>query len=102
MECERQAINSPVQGTIGDWKAAALVEIENEISRGQLRIVGEHHDAILMIVRPEAINKTLPRVRAIMRHPKLLEEFKIKTAVPMDSEIEIGNWGAGKAYEDPK
>lgn len=102
MECERQAINSPVQGTIGDWKAAALVEIENEIPRSQLRIVGEHHDAILMIVRPESINETLPRVRAIMRHPKLLEEFKIKTAVPMDSEIEIGNWGAGKAYEDPK
>ena len=102
MECERQAINSPVQGTIGDWKAAALVEIEESIPKNQLRIVGEHHDALLMIMRPEARDEVLPKVRAIMRHPSLLDVFKIKTAVPMDSEIEIGNWGAGKAYEDPK
>lgn len=102
MECERQAINSPVQGTIGDWKAAALVEIEQSIPTNQLRIVGEHHDALLMIFRPEFRDTVLPRVRAIMRQPKLLETFKIKTAVPMESEIEIGNWGAGKAYNDPR
>lgn len=102
MECERQAINSPVQGTIGDWKAAALVEIEETIPRSKLRIVGEHHDAILMIARPEYVNETLPQVRRIMRHPALLDVFKIKNAVPMDSEIEIGNWGAGKTYHDPE
>lgn len=102
MECERQAINSPVQGTIGDWKAAALIEIERDISRDKLRIVGEHHDALLMIFRPEYRDEVLPRVRAIMKHPSLLETFKINPAVPMESEIEIGNWGAGKTYEDPR
>src|SRR5690606_7584210 len=51
MEAERQSINSPVQGFIGDYKAMCLVEIENTIPRSKLRIVGEHHDAILMIVR---------------------------------------------------
>lgn len=102
MECERQAINSPVQGTIGDWKAAALIEIEQSVSRDQLRIVGEHHDALLMILRPEFRDEVLPRVRAIMKHPKLLDTFHIKPAVPMESEIEIGNWGAGKAYADPR
>jgi DNA polymerase-1 len=101
MECERQAINAPVQGTIGDWKAAALIEIEETIPRNQLRIVGEHHDALLMIVRDESCDCVLPRVRAIMRQPKLLETFKVKTVVPMESEIEIGPWGAGKTYEDP-
>jgi DNA polymerase-1 len=100
-ECERQAINAPVQGTIGDWKAAALIEIEESIPHDQLRIVGEHHDALLIIFRDEFRDLVLPRVRAIMRRPKLLDIFKVKTAVPMDSEIEIGNWGAGKAYEDP-
>jgi DNA polymerase I-like protein with 3'-5' exonuclease and polymerase domains len=102
MESERQAINSPVQGTIGDWKAAALIEIEETIPRNQLRIVGEHHDAILFIFRPEYKDSVLPQVRAIMRRPKLLDVFKIRTAVPMDSEIEIGNWGAGRSYADPK
>lgn len=100
-ECERQAINSPVQGTIGDWKAAALVEIENTLDPDKLRIVGEHHDAILMIIRPEFKDETLPQVRQIMRSPTALKTFNITNAVPMDSEIEIGNWGAGAAYHDP-
>jgi DNA polymerase I-like protein with 3'-5' exonuclease and polymerase domains len=101
-EAERQAINSPVQGTIGDWKSAALVEIEETIPTSKLRIVGEHHDALLMIFRPQYRDEVLPRVRAIMRRPKLFDEFKISTVVPMESEIEIGNWGAGKTYEDPR
>lgn len=101
-EAERQAINSPVQGTIGDWKSAALVEIEETIPTSKLRIVGEHHDALLMIFRPQYRDEVLPRVRAIMCRPKLFDEFKISTVVPMQSEIEIGSWGAGISYEDPK
>lgn len=99
MEAERQAINSPVQGTIGDWKAAALVEIHETIDRNKLKIVGEHHDAILMIVRDGCEDEVLPNVHRIMKHPALLDTFKIKTKVPMESEIEIGPWGAGKKYE---
>ena len=102
MEAERQAINSPVQGTIGDWKAAALIEIDETIPHDKLRIVGEHHDALLMIVKEGCEDETLPRVRAILRSPSLLKTFKIEMVVPMDSEIEIGPWGAGKKYEDPK
>lgn len=102
MEAERQAINSPVQGTIGDWKSAALVEIEETIPTNKLRLVGEHHDALLGIFKPEYRDEVLPRVRAIMRRPSLFDLFKINTVVPMESEIEIGNWGAGKSYEDPK
>jgi len=98
-ECERQAINSPVQGAIGDWKAAAMVEIDERIDRDELRIVGEHHDALLMIVRKGCEDRTLPTVRSIMRKPRLLETFKIDMKVPMESEIELGPWGAGKAYK---
>jgi DNA polymerase I-like protein with 3'-5' exonuclease and polymerase domains len=102
MEAERQAINSPVQGTIGDWKAAALVEIHETVPRDKLRIVAEVHDALLMIVRKGCRDEVLPRVRAILREPALLKAFKIKMSVPMDSEIEIGPWGAGTKYEDPE
>lgn len=102
MEAERQAINSPVQGTIGDWKAAAMVEIHNTIDRDKLKIVGEHHDALLMIVRDGCEDEVLPKVYRIMKEPSLLKTFKIKTSVPMDSEIEIGYWGAGKKYENPR
>ncbi len=51
MEAERQAINSPIQGFIGDYKAAVMVEIHEEVDRSKFRLVGEHHDAVLGIVR---------------------------------------------------
>lgn len=101
-EAERQAINSPVQGTIGDWKAAALVEIDERIPTSKARLIGEHHDALLGLVRPDAVDEVLPLIRQIMRRPRLFDLFKITTEVPMDSEIEIGPWGAGTAYKDPE
>lgn len=100
MEAERQSINSPVQGVIGDWKAAAMVEIHETIDRDKLKIVGEHHDALLMIVRDGCEDEVLPKVRKIMRKPALLETFKVKMRVPMESEIEVGPWGAGVKYEE--
>ena len=101
MEAERQAINSPVQGTIGDWKAAIVVEIHETIDRDKLRVVGEHHDAALMIVREGCEDEVLPQVLEIMRSPKLLKTFKIKLDIPMEGELEVGPWGAGKRYFPP-
>lgn len=98
MEAERQAINSPVQGFIGDYKAMCLVEIHEDIDRSKLRVVGEHHDAILMIVREGSEDQVLPKVLKIIRKPKLLRTFGIRLDVPMDGEIEVGPWGAGKTY----
>lgn len=98
MEAERQAINSPVQGFIGDYKAMCLVEIHEDIDRSKLRVVGEHHDAILMIVREGSEDEVLPKVLKIIRKPKLLRTFGIRLDVPMDGEIEVGPWGAGKTY----
>lgn len=98
-ECERQAINSPVQGYIGDHKAMAVVEIEETIPHGKFRLVGEHHDAILGIVRNDCIDEILPKVRSIMRRPKLIDEFKIDLPIPIEADLELGNWGAGKAYK---
>ena len=98
MEAERQAINSPVQGCIGDWKAAILVEIEETLDHEKLQIVGEHHDAVLMIVRSDAKQEMLPKVREVMRHPALVDELKVRMRVPMEGELEIGPWGKGKKF----
>jgi DNA polymerase-1 len=100
MEAERQAINSPVQGTIGDWKAAVLVEM-HELDHDKLRLVGEHHDALLGLVRDGCEDEMLPRVIEIIRKPRLLRTFKIRMEIPMDGEIEVGPWGAGKKYTPP-
>jgi DNA polymerase-1 len=102
MECERQAINSPVQGFIGDYKAMCLVEIHETLPRDRLRIVGEHHDAILMIVRNDSIDEMCPKIERIMKHPRLLDTFKIELTVPMEAELELGPWGAGKPWKPEK
>jgi uracil-DNA glycosylase family 4 len=99
-ECERQAINSPVQGYIGDHKAMAAVEIHETFDHEtELRIVGEVHDALLMWARDEALDSVLPRVAAIMRSPRLLKEFKIDLPVPLEADLTVGPWGKGKNYK---
>jgi DNA polymerase-1 len=99
-EAERQAVNSRVQGTIGDWKAAAMIEIDETIDKAQYRLCGEHHDALLGLVRRGCEDEVLPKVRAIMERPKLLQTFKIKMSVPMKADLSIGAWGQGRVYRD--
>jgi DNA polymerase-1 len=98
-EAERQAVNSPVQGFIGDYKAMAMIEIEETISHDDLVIIGEHHDALLMLVRSDRKSKVLPKVNSIMRNPALLKTFGIELDVPMESDLDVGNWGRGKTWK---
>jgi DNA polymerase-1 len=99
MENERQAVNSPVQGLIGDWKAMVLIEVHQTFRRNQVRLVGEHHDAILTIVRNSAIDECVPKMLQIAANPALLETFKINLSVPMEGEAELGPWGKGVKYD---
>lgn len=92
-ECERQAINSPVQGYIGDHKAMALVELEEKLDWHRARVVGEHHDAILFWVRTEHLKTELPKIARIMQNPSLLKELKVNLPIPIEVELEYGPWG---------
>ena len=96
-EAERQSINAPIQGFIGDFKAMALVEIHETMPRDRLKVVGEVHDSILMIVREDSL-ELLNRVRKIMERPALMDEFGVQLAVPMTADFEVGAWGAGKPF----
>ena len=99
MENERQAVNSPVQGLIGDYKAMVLIEIHQTFKRSQVRLVGEHHDAALTIVRNDAIDECVPKMLKIAESPALLKTFKINLTVPMEGEAELGPWGKGEKYD---
>ncbi len=92
-ENERQAINSPIQGFIGDFKAMALVELAEELDPNRAKVVGEVHDAILFWVKNEYLKEQLPVIAKIMQNPKLVKEFKIKLPVPIDVELDSGPWG---------
>ena len=98
MENERQAVNSPVQGLIGDFKAMLLIEIHQTFPRNKVRLVGEHHDAALAIVKNEHIDECVPQMLEMAKKPKLLETFKINLSVPMEGEAELGPWGKGEKY----
>jgi DNA polymerase-1 len=97
-ECERQAINSPIQGFVGDYKAMILVELNNSFSRDQLRIVGEVHDAILMWIKNECVRALTPQVHQIAEHPKLARECGLDFPIPMAVDIELGRWGGGTRW----
>jgi DNA polymerase-1 len=97
-ECERQAINSPIQGFIGDLKAMALVELVEKLDPEKAKVVGEVHDSILFWVRSDSVNEQLPIMKAIMNKPELFEEFKIDPIVPITCDFEVGDWGAGKTW----
>lgn len=101
-EAERQAVNIRVQSFIGDYKSMCLVEIHDELDPKHAKIVGEHHDAVLGIVREGYRDEALPVVRRIMKSPKLMETFRIELDIPMESEIQIGPYGKGTVYKDPE
>jgi DNA polymerase-1 len=99
MEAERQAVNSPVQGLIGDYKVMVLIEVHQTFKRNQVRLVGEHHDAVLTIVRNDAIEECVPKMLKIAERPALMDTFKINLSVPMEGEAELGPWGKGEKYD---
>ncbi len=98
-ECERQAINSPIQGFIGDLKAMALVELVEELDQLKARVVGEVHDSILFWVRDDVLNQQLRIIKRIMNEPALFQDFGFKPPVPITCDLEVGDWGMGKNWK---
>jgi DNA polymerase-1 len=96
-ECERQAINSPIQGFIGDYKACILIELHETLSRTNFRICGEVHDSILMWIRTEQLESILPRVKRIAENPQLARHLKFPIKLTVD--FEVGRWGGGKTWK---
>jgi DNA polymerase-1 len=99
MEAERQAVNSGVQAMIGDYKAMILIQIHQTFPRNKVRLVGEHHDSVLTIVKNEYIDECVPKMLKMAKRPKLMKTFKIKLSVPMEGEAELGPWGKGVKYD---
>jgi len=98
-EAERQAINSPVQSFGSDLMLMSLIELHKKLPKDKFRIVGSVHDAGLFIVRDDALNEIVPRIKETMEHPKLLDVFGVKPTVPIVADVEIGDWGVGKSWE---
>lgn len=95
-EAQRMAINSPVQSYASDHNLMAALEMHESFHHSYFRIIGTVHDSILMLVKKERVKEIIPKVKKIMSHPRLMDHFGINLSVPIEAEVSIGPWGAGK------
>ena len=66
----------------------------------KLKLRGEVHDSILMWVKNEYLDEMLPQIKYHMEHPQLINQWGIILPVPLTADIEVGVWGAGKAWKE--
>jgi len=89
---EREAVNSPVQGTAADLLKLAMVEVGDAIEAGRLaaRLVLTVHDELLFEVEREAAERVGEQVRELMSGVAEL-------AVPLDVDVAWGeSWAEAK------
>ena len=65
-----------------------------------LKVVGTNHDAILMEVKKEYVERIIPQIRKTMTSPGLFKKLNIEPTVPIEVEISVGPWGTGIKKED--
>lgn len=90
---ERQAINSPVQGTGSDILLSAALQVEKELGPDGLVLCGTVHDAMLGEFPEDGKDYFVENIRRIMKHPDLLDEFGVVLKCPLDCDIGVGPWG---------
>lgn len=107
---ERQAINTPIQSMAGDLTLAAMVLINKWIKKEKLTdkccIIGQIHDAILLEVDKDIIQKVGLSVKVIMEKAtiKSVEKlFNVDISIPFVADIEVGKaWGLGEELKIAK
>lgn len=99
-KAERQAINSSVQGTGGDFTLASMVTLQEEMASGEeCLLVGDIHDALLFQVREDVWEKWAQRILTVMERPPVLERFRVSVPIRMKADAKIGRaWGIGVEF----
>jgi DNA polymerase-1 len=88
MEAERQAMNTPVQGSAADLIKKAMIDLERELKRRRMgaRLILQIHDELLLEVPEREAEEALGLVRSVMEGALSLE-------VPLLVEARRGrNW----------
>jgi len=100
-EAERQAINSPVQGTASDLCVFAMIRLSKEFGPEVFRPIGLVHDATLSMVRNDRLYEIAARIKKVMEDMDTVEEvFGCKITVPIVADVKLGPWGKGKDFEN--
>ena len=89
---ERQAMNSPIQGSAADIIKLAMLAVERELQKGgyKSRMVLQVHDELVL----EVVNSEIEAVTALVRREM---EGAAQMRVPLKVDIKLGkNWAEAK------
>jgi DNA polymerase-1 len=85
---QRQAVNSPIQGSCADLIKLAMVRIYREFTEKKMssKLIMQIHDELVFDVQPDELDKLKEIVKRNM-------EQSIKLNVPIEVKIKVGkNW----------
>ncbi|MBF7686081.1 DNA polymerase I [Acinetobacter sp. B10A] len=83
---ERAAINAPLQGSAADLIKLAMIEVEKQLPKDQIKLLLQVHDELIFEADEDAVDVLIPEIARIMSsvHPLL---------VPLDVDVGQGkNW----------
>lgn len=100
-EAERQAINSPVQGTAGEYTIFCACILKNRLSK-DIKMVNTIHDSLILYVPETKIADCVKIIKETFNNPCLDKYFNFNMQpVGMAVDIEIGNnWKELIPYEN--
>lgn len=107
-ECERQAVNAPIQGTSGDFGLFSEIIIRDKIRSGEfppdITQVYRVHDSIGLYVRPKDVHKIVGPIIKICDNPETKKYFGFELQhVKMKVSPEVGlHWAGLKEYDQWK
>lgn len=90
-ECERQAINSPVQRFASDLGLIALGRLARDCPLDILRPIAFIHDALICLVREDYAEEGGAAVQFYMESPPLRQWFGLNSPVPILADVSIGD-----------
>ena len=94
---ERQAINTPIQGSAADIVKGAMVRIEysKELNFLGVEMVNQIHDELMMQVPEENAEAAAPIVAECMEHPFAAGKECLDVPIPVDLKI-VDAWAHAK------
>ena len=88
-KAERQAINSPVQGTLSDLCIWSVAEVERVYGHTELQIVGMTHDSILGYAPEDQAEEMAVGVREVMENLPIRKVFGWEHQIPFPVDCEM-------------